>query len=73
MSERMRGTVKWYSEKKFGFIVAEDNSEIFFHVNDCNFAPVEGLAVEFEQGTDRSGRSKAIRIVSVGANNVAQH
>lgn len=67
MSKRINGVIKWYSEKHFGFLVtAEDNKEVFFHINDCNsFTPQEGAPVEFEMGLDRKGRSKAINIKSV--------
>jgi cold shock CspA family protein len=61
---RIKGVVKWYSDKKFGFLLTdEEHREVFFHVNDCSgFVPQEGLSVEFEMGLDKNGRQKAVNI-----------
>ena len=66
-SKRIKGIIKWYSNKHFGFLLTdEDNREIFFHINDCaGFIPVEGDAIEFEMGLDRNSRPKATNIKSV--------
>ena len=68
---RERGVIKWWDDRrKFGFIVKySENSEVFFHVNDCDFEPVKDMEIEFEMGLDKSGRTKAINIkkVSVGS------
>jgi cold shock CspA family protein len=65
---RKTGVVKWWSDsKKFGFISDEDNSEIFYHINDVeHFSPAIGQTVEFEMGKDRNGRIKAVKIRRVG-------
>ena len=65
---RERGSIKWFSpQKKFGYILTDKaNEELFFHINDCGkFPPKEGLRVEFDLGSDRIGRKKAINIKSV--------
>ena len=65
---RETGTIKWYSQqKKFGYILnSKANEEIFFHINDCGeLTPEEGLRVEFDLGSDRMGRRKAVNIKSV--------
>ncbi|MBL7197760.1 MAG: cold shock domain-containing protein [Candidatus Omnitrophica bacterium] len=66
-----RGSIKHYNKtKNFGFLLSEiDNKEYFFHVNDCKgFSPIEGVEVEFEEGFDKQGRAKAVKVtqVSVG-------
>jgi len=67
MNEPIKGIIKWYSQKHFGFLLtAKDNKEVFFHIDDCNsFTPQEGAPVEFEMGLDRKGRPKATNIKSV--------
>ena len=52
MSEREQGTVKWFnSEKGYGFITREDNSDIFVHFSSIakdGFKSLdEGQKVEF--------------------------
>ena len=66
MSKHIKGIIKWYSDKNFGFLLTdEDNKEVFFHINDCNsFVPQEGIHVEFEMGLDKNGRPKAINITA---------
>jgi len=49
----MRGTVKWFSEKKgYGFITAEDGKDVFVHfsaIDSEGFRTLdEGQEVEFE-------------------------
>lgn len=69
---RIKGIVKWYSMiKHFGFLLTdEDNREVFFHINECQgFSPEEGMNVEFELGKDGRGRTKAMKIVTVGVCN----
>ncbi len=49
----MRGTVKWFSEKKgYGFITAEDGKDVFVHfsaIDSEGFRTIdEGQEVEFE-------------------------
>ncbi len=52
MSEREQGTVKWFnSEKGYGFVTREDNSDIFVHFSSISkegFKSLdEGQKVEF--------------------------
>ena len=66
--KRLSGKIKWYHlTKHFGFLLSnENNKEFFFHINDCQgFSPQEGQEVEFEIGTDKKNREKAVKIVSV--------
>jgi CspA family cold shock protein len=53
MSERVRGTVKWFSnEKGYGFISREEGKDIFVHYSaiqtDGYRSLEEGQEVEFE-------------------------
>jgi cold shock CspA family protein len=60
----MRGKIKWYhTTKHIGFLVTDDNREVFVHINDCQgFTPEAGIRVNFEFGVDGKGRTKAVRI-----------
>lgn len=56
----MKGTVKkLIRDRGFGFITAEDGTEIFFHRSDLVEADFdtmeEGAKVEFEMGTGAKG------------------
>jgi CspA family cold shock protein len=62
------GTVKMFSEKKFGFIRPDDKSlpDAFFHLSDCEFdvAPRVGERVEFELGASNRGpRASTVRLI----------
>jgi CspA family cold shock protein len=53
----MNGTVKWFNEKKgFGFITAEDGTEVFVHfseIKDEGFKTLnegDDVSFEIEQG-----------------------
>jgi len=56
----MNGTIKrMVSDKGFGFILAEDGNEYFFHQSACSRTPFdsmrEGQAVTFERGQGPKG------------------
>ena len=56
----MNGTIKrMVSDKGFGFVMAEDGSEYFFHQSACTSTPFdsmrEGQAVTFERGQGPKG------------------
>jgi CspA family cold shock protein len=56
----MNGTIKRIvNEKGFGFILAEDGKEYFFHQSACTGTPFdsmrEGQAVTFERGQGPKG------------------
>jgi CspA family cold shock protein len=61
----MKGTVKWFNDRKgFGFIICEDEKEIFVHRNalvlDVTLA--EGDQVEYEiEETDRGPQAKNVK------------
>lgn len=59
--------IRLISDRGFGFIRAEDGTEVFFHhtaVQDSIFDSMrEGGSVEFEMGRDaRSNRERAINV-----------
>ena len=60
MSDKVKGTVKWFNEKKgFGFIEKEGGGDVFVHFSDIKsegFRTLnENQAVEFEITTDDKG------------------
>lgn len=65
----MNGTVKWFnSEKGYGFITAEDGSEVFAHfsnIQEDGYKSLdEGQAVSFEiEVNDRGPQATNIRKV----------
>jgi len=61
----MRGKVKWYDFRKgYGFIVT-DRGDVFFNVVDILSAdtPKHGDLVDYEKGSDRDGRVKAVKVL----------
>ena len=68
-SNSMNGTIKrLVSEKGFGFILAGDGNEYFFHQSACTQTPFdslrEGQAVTFDQGQGPKGpRGENVRLV----------
>jgi len=62
----LKGTVKkLIRDRGFGFLTAEDGTEVFFHRSDLLEADFdtmeEGAAVEFEMGTGAKG-PRAIKV-----------
>ena len=56
----MNGTIKrMVSDKGFGFVLAEDGNEYFFHQSACTRTPFdsmrEGQSVTFERGQGPKG------------------
>ena len=69
MSERQKGTVKFFNEKKgYGFITKEDGNDVFVHFtsieSEDDFKTLkEGQAVEFELESDDRG-DKAVKVTA---------
>ena len=60
MSEKRKGTVKWFNEEKgYGFIAQEGGPDVFAHfrqIQGSGFKTLtEGQAVEFEQTQGQKG------------------
>ena len=70
MSERTRGTVKWFnSEKGYGFIAQEDGDDLFVHYSEIQgngFRSLnEGDTVEFEITDGKKGKqASAVMVVA---------
>ena len=70
MSERQKGTVKFFNEKKgYGFITKEDGNDVFVHFtsieSEDDFKTLkEGQAVEFDIESDDRG-DKAVKVPAV--------
>lgn len=67
----MRGTVKWFNNKKgYGFITGEDGKDYFFHYSQIRMeghkALVDGDMVYFEiSELDKNNRIQALNVESV--------
>lgn len=61
MSEKQKGTVKWFNDSKgFGFIARENGPDLFVHFSNIisknDFRSLtEGQAVTFTEGQGRKG------------------
>lgn len=75
MSEKIKGVVKWFSNRKgFGFITPNDNDQytedLFVHVTAIIIEPgryrtlKDGFETEFEVITDENGKYKAVNVTS---------
>jgi len=70
MSERIKGTVKWFNgEKGYGFITQENGPDLFAHyseIQDSGFRSLnEGDKVEFTVTEGKKGKqASSIKIVS---------
>lgn len=63
----MRGTVKWFNQKKgFGFITGENGEDYFVHYSsiekDGYKTLAEGQQVDFEPSHDTQGRTTATHV-----------
>lgn len=68
MSERIRGTVKWFnSEKGYGFITQGNGPDLFVHYSEIKgrgFRSLnEGDAVEFEITEGKKGKQASSVVV----------
>ena len=69
MSDKQKGTVKFFNEKKgYGFITKEDGNDVFVHFtsieSDDDFKTLkEAQAVEFEIESDDRG-DKAVKVTA---------
>lgn len=66
----MKGIVKWFNAQKgYGFIKAEDGSEVFVHYSQIKMNRFKGLdaddVVEFEIGKGTTGREQAENVLPV--------
>tara|TARA_B100001250_G_C19778110_1_gene780546 strand:- start:569 stop:784 length:216 start_codon:yes stop_codon:yes gene_type:complete len=71
MSDRIKGTVKWFNASKgFGFIEKEGGGDVFVHFSDINVEGYKTLndeqEVEFEVKTDDRGE-KAVEVIPVSS------
>ena len=61
-----KGTIRRLTDRGFGFIKTEDETDLFFHRNDLEGVEFnslsEGQEVEFEKGQGRDGRPVAVKV-----------
>ena len=65
----MQGSIKFYNDQKgFGFIIAEDGTEIFFHITQCEegYEPQEWDMVDYQVWEGRDGRPAAKEVRAAG-------
>ena len=66
----LKGTIRRLTDRGFGFIKTEDETDIFFHRNDLEGVEFnnlsEGQEVEFEKGQGRDGRPRAEKVSLAG-------
>ena len=66
----MKGVIKFFkAEKGYGFIVTEEDNDLFFHISDFANLPnsnmiVEDIKVEFKKSqTDKGSKAVDIKIL----------
>ena len=61
-----KGTIRRLMDRGFGFIKAEDETDLFFHRNDLEGVEFSSLSagqeVEFEKSQGRDGRPAAVKV-----------
>ncbi len=61
-----KGTIRRLMDRGFGFIKAEDETDLFFHRNDLDGVEFnslsEGQEVEYEKSQGRDGRPAAVKV-----------
>ncbi len=61
-----KGTIKTLTDRGFGFIKTEDETDVFFHrsvLEGVEFTSLrEGQEVEFEKGQGKDGRPAAVKV-----------
>ncbi len=61
-----KGTIKRLMDRGFGFILTEDETDLFFHRTDLEGVEFdslsEGQEVEFEKGQGQDGRPRANKV-----------
>ena len=61
-----KGTIATLSDRGFGFIKAEGETDLFFHRSELEGVEFnslrEGQEVEFEKGQGRDGRPSAVKV-----------
>lgn len=65
----MRGTVKFFCKRGYGFITDQDGKEWFFHHSGVIMKGYKRLdkgdIVDFEIGTDKNGREQAVNVTPI--------
>ena len=61
-----KGTIRRLMDRGYGFIITEQEEDLFFHRNDVEVVEFnslsEGQEVEFEKGQGRDGRPQAVKV-----------
>ncbi len=61
-----KGTIRRLTDRGFGFIKTEEETDLFFHRNELEGVEFnslsEGQEVEFEKGQGRDGRPQAVKV-----------
>lgn len=73
----MRGTVRWFNRKGYGFITDSEGKDTFFHHSKIlmdGFRTLdEGDIVEFEIGNDNNGREQAVNVTPIITRKMVLH